>query len=159
MKKHFTATLYLLKELKTLLVFHQKLQKWLPPGGHLELDELPSEAALREAREETGLDAEIIDQPPVTIDRWNARSFPSPFLCLLEEIPPWGDEPAHQHMDLIYVGRVVGDTTPKPSDGIADARWFSLEEIDALEDDVEIYVETRQVIKAIFRRFSQTSPV
>ena len=55
MKRQFTATVYILEKDKVLLIHHRKLQKWLPPGGHMDPNETPAEAACREAFEETGL--------------------------------------------------------------------------------------------------------
>lgn len=40
-----------------LLVDHLKAQKWLPPGGHVELNEHPKDTVNREIREELGKDA------------------------------------------------------------------------------------------------------
>jgi 8-oxo-dGTP pyrophosphatase MutT (NUDIX family) len=51
MERHFTTSVYILHEGKVLLLFHPKLQKWLPPGGHIEKDESPPEAAKREVME------------------------------------------------------------------------------------------------------------
>jgi ADP-ribose pyrophosphatase YjhB (NUDIX family) len=53
MKKQYTATVFILQDDKVLLIYHKKLKKWLPPGGHLEEGELPSAGAIREAKEET----------------------------------------------------------------------------------------------------------
>ena len=62
MRRQFTATVYILHEFKVLLIFHRKLFKWLPPGGHVDENELPSDTAIREAREETGLEIELVSQ-------------------------------------------------------------------------------------------------
>jgi len=67
---------------------HPKLKKWLPPGGHVEENESPPEAATREVKEETGLEITFIKQENIWIEKWNAKSFERPFLCLTEEIPP-----------------------------------------------------------------------
>ena len=53
--RHFVATCYVVDDGATLLHEHEKLGMWLPPGGHVDRDELPHEAALRETYEETGL--------------------------------------------------------------------------------------------------------
>ncbi len=146
-EKHFTATAYIVQEGKVLLIPHPKLNKWLPPGGHVEPNETPPECACREAFEETGLKIQIIPQENLWIEAWNAASFERPYLCLLENIPAHGDKPAHQHMDFIYLA--------KPADGSITqdakwgARWFSLEEVEALVDDDEIFGETKKAIRHI----------
>src|SRR5690606_37887158 len=50
-----TASGFLVHEGKVLLIKHKKLGIWLAPGGHIEHDELPHQAAEREVWEETGL--------------------------------------------------------------------------------------------------------
>jgi 8-oxo-dGTP pyrophosphatase MutT (NUDIX family) len=94
MERQFTATVYIIAENKVLLLMHPKVQKWLPPGGHLEANEIPSECAKREALEETGLTVELIKEEHVWVDRWNATSFERPWLCLLENMPAYGSQPA-----------------------------------------------------------------
>ena len=53
--RHFTATGFVVHEGATLLHWHPKVKMWLPPGGHIEPNEDPVEAALREIEEETGV--------------------------------------------------------------------------------------------------------
>ena len=149
MIKQFVATVYILKEDKVLLIHHRKLGKWLPPGGHLEPNELPSEAAVREAKEETGLDVCLLSQDNLNVDRWNAKSFPRPYLCLLEEIPAYKDTPPHQHIDFVYVGELIGGEEQQKLDEISGLRWFTLEELEAMQPDVEIFEETRQVLRTL----------
>lgn len=150
MERQFTATVYIIHETHVLLIYHRKLNKWLPPGGHLDPNELPSEAACREAYEETGLHIKLISQENVWVDRWNAKSFERPFLCLLEEIPEHGDKPAHQHIDFIYLGYPIGGKEVQNEVETNGMAWFSLEQVEALESDKEIFAETQQVIKTIF---------
>lgn len=147
MQRQFTATAYVLDKNQVLLLWHRKLGKWLPPGGHMEANETPPEAVVREVKEETGLDVEIIQDERVWVERWNASSFPRPYLCLLEEIPPMGDQPAHQHMDLLYLARPVNGCIHSSEREDHDVRWFTWEQVAALAPDNEIFVETRQVIE------------
>jgi 8-oxo-dGTP pyrophosphatase MutT (NUDIX family) len=144
-EKHFTATAYIIDQGKVLLIMHPKLKKWLPPGGHIEANETPPECAKREVKEETGLDIEFILQENLWLDFWNATSIQRPYLCLLENIPAHGDKPPHQHIDMIFLA--------KPVSGIAhsDARWFSLDEIEQMADDDEIFGETKKTIQHILQ--------
>lgn len=54
---HITMSAIILdpKIASVLLVWHRKLNRWLQPGGHVETDEEPLAAALRETEEETGI--------------------------------------------------------------------------------------------------------
>ena len=58
--RDFTATTFVVQEGRTLLLRHKKLGLWLPPGGHIDPNELPDDAARREVLEESGLEVELI---------------------------------------------------------------------------------------------------
>ncbi len=150
MEKQFTATVYILEDNKVLLRFHSKIQKWLPPGGHLEPGEIPPQGAIREALEETGLEIELIKDEHLWVDRWNASSFERPWLCLLENIPGNGSQTAHQHIDFIYLGRPVGGSLDAEAREQEAVRWFTLDEVLALKPDEEIFLETQETICKIF---------
>jgi ADP-ribose pyrophosphatase YjhB (NUDIX family) len=150
MIRQFTATVYIIENQCVLLIYHRKFNKWLPPGGHLDPNELPPEGAKREVREETGLEIELISQENIWIERDNARSFERPFMCLVEDVPARSDQPAHQHIDLIYVGRVIGGFELENRDETAGLRWFTLSEIEAFTSDVDIFEETKEAIRTLF---------
>jgi 8-oxo-dGTP pyrophosphatase MutT (NUDIX family) len=143
-EKHFTATAYIIDQGKVLLLMHPKLKKWLPPGGHIELNETPPQCAKREAQEETGLEIELIQQENLWLNFWNACSIERPYLCLLENIPAHGDKPAHQHIDMIYLARPLHGTLLK------GVRWFALDEVEQLTDEEEIFAETKTTIRHLF---------
>lgn len=158
--RQFTATVYIIDKGQVLLIYHRKLKKWLPPGGHLDPNETPPEAARREVREETGLEIEFIQDEHIWIDRSNAKSFERPFLCLLEEIPAHGDHPAHQHMDLVYLARPVGGQETHNAEETEAIRWFSLEELELFKLDIDIYEETLQTIRVIYKRsYNEEFPI
>ncbi len=46
--RDWAATVFVLWRGRLLLHRHRKLDMWLPPGGHVERDELPDDAAVRE---------------------------------------------------------------------------------------------------------------
>ena len=58
--RDFTVAVFVVHDHRVLLHFHQKLDRWLPPGGHIEANELPDEAAVREVMEETSLEVDAL---------------------------------------------------------------------------------------------------
>ena len=135
--RHFVATCYVVNDGATLLHEHGKLDMWLPPGGHVDRDELPHETALRETYEETGLEPDLVaDAGPY--DTGQVQSLPRPTAFLLEDIDVHEDgRVAHQHVDFVYVGRVDSrEVDPVGRDEAPqDAwRWFTPAELDAEAD-------------------------
>ena len=141
MERQFVSTCYLFDQEKFLLIFHKKHKNWVAPGGHVEKNETPAEAARREVREETGLEIAFFHQENLWIDEVSARSIERPFSCLLEKVPPVGDEPAHEHIDFIFVARPIGGV-------LTDGKWFTLEEVLALD---EVFPDTPQMVQWIAR--------
>jgi len=104
LERHHTATAYVVAREKTLLLWHHRLRMWLPPGGHLEPNEDPVQAAEREALEETGFRARVI-RPDGLLDVETPRVLPPPAVILIEDIVR-DDQPLHQHIDHVYFTRV-----------------------------------------------------
>jgi ADP-ribose pyrophosphatase YjhB (NUDIX family) len=85
-RRHFTCTGFVVEGDKTLLLWHRRLQMWVPPGGHLEADEDPVSAVLREIREETGLEAEVLPLSQTYPFGYPGQIAP-PYTILLEDSP------------------------------------------------------------------------
>jgi ADP-ribose pyrophosphatase YjhB (NUDIX family) len=130
-KNHFTATGVVFNAGgKVLMIKHKKLGVWLPPGGHVEENELPDHAVIREIREETGVTAEIIDTKLLGILGNNCLELARPFVVLLEDIEGDG---MHNHIDLIYICRAVSDTLEPHEAEVDGIGWFTPEEVAALD--------------------------
>ncbi|MEO8458102.1 MAG: NUDIX domain-containing protein [Chloroflexota bacterium] len=125
MKRHFTATAFVVRGDATLLHWHKRLGQWMPPGGHIEPDELPTEAVLREVREETGLVCEIISTSPYLRFAY-PEQLPAPYTILIEDIP--GPDEPHKHIDLIYFVRPLEAAGHTDVDD-ATLRWVTSVEL------------------------------
>lgn len=124
--KSITATVYIVHENSILLHMHKKYKTWFPFGGHVEADEFPYQAAIREAKEESGLDIKLLSTE-------NAGEYD---LGLVERIPlPFvtcrcGDE--EEFYDFIYIA-FVDNTNTSPMEGEStELRWFSKEELKSM---------------------------
>lgn len=155
--RHFTATTFIVDSRKrTLLLWHKRLGRWMPPGGHVEDDELPEETALRECKEETGLDVVIMGESQSDLFEKNpseGRMLKKPIAMLLEEIPayPLRNEPAHQHMDFLFVARPLDKSqvlTLNYDEG-REMRWFTREEVKTLDEAKEIFSNVKAYILQI----------
>jgi len=98
-KIDFTVAIFVVHERKILLIHHRKLGKWLPLGGHIELDEDPEIAALREAKEESGLEVELLGERPPTTET-GTRALIAPRFLDIHRI-----NETHEHIGMIYWAR------------------------------------------------------
>lgn len=126
-KIDFTVTAYIVYQDKVLLRHHEKYSMWLGPGGHIELDEGPEEAVVREAKEETGLDIEIISEPQKKFDD-SSYDIAMPMV-----INRHFTDQTHEHIDFMYAARTDSDSV-SPAEGEEanpeSFRWFSQDELE-----------------------------
>lgn len=138
--RHFTATTFVVHAGKVLLHLHPKQQLWLPPGGHIERDELPHDAALREIEEETGLRLSLHSEEEAAelAARMQCGVVPQPAFILIEDINPF-----HQHIDFTYFARIPDDADlgnePYASWQGSGFAWFAPDDLSM--DDVPQNVE------------------
>jgi 8-oxo-dGTP pyrophosphatase MutT (NUDIX family) len=115
---HVTASGIVVGPRGVILHKHRRLGRWLQPGGHLEPGESPTQAVLRECREETGL---VVTHPPG-----------GPVLLHVDVHP---SARGHVHLDPRYLV-LAPDEEPAPPPGESqDVAWFSWEEAAGLADD------------------------
>lgn len=137
MKFGKAATAYVINDKKQILMLkHKKLNVWLPPGGHVEENELTHHAAAREVREETGVLIDFIYNSKCLLkdagktkmlDRM-AELFPEPILVQLENI---GD---HYHEDFIYLAQAIDDRIGDIDENESrEVGWFDFDQALQLE--------------------------
>jgi 8-oxo-dGTP diphosphatase len=94
---------------------------WTMPGGGVELDETVEQATVREVREETGFDVELVRLLGVDTH-----------VVGVGERPHVTDRPL-KGVRVVFAARVVGGELRNEVDGTTDeARWFSLDEVSSL---------------------------
>ena len=106
---HITGSAIVVGVRGVVLLKHKRLGLWLQPGGHIDAGETPWDGALREAREETGLDVAFAGTAGVPE---------------LVHVDVHAGGRGHTHLDLRYLV-VAGDTDPAPPDGESqEIDWF-----------------------------------
>jgi 8-oxo-dGTP pyrophosphatase MutT (NUDIX family) len=141
--RHFTATVYVVRDGQTALHDHRRAGTWLPPGGHIERDEVPRATARREVLEETGLAVTLNGQTPeISTDR--VTELPGPERFLIIDVHAYGDgSVAHQHLDFVYYGKLEDGEISPADDSLsaADWSWFDNDELrtdDRIDPDVAV---------------------
>lgn len=146
-QRHFAVATFVVASDRVLLLFHRKLQMWLPPGGHVEPGELPDEAALREVREETGVVARLIGERALNLAY--PRQLIRPEGIQVERV---GD---HEHVDLVYFAVPVDDALPVvcgDEQECEQAGWYALSDLPSLGVNYEIQAWTRRALATVGER-------
>lgn len=125
-KMDFAVVAYIVHAGKVLLIKHKALGIWLPVGGHVELDEDPESAILREVREESGLEIELLGSRP-SVPTPNGRSLIPPVFMDIHDITP-----THRHVGLVYLARAAIDQVVLAEREHDDIRWFKAADLDDL---------------------------
>ena len=121
MDRHFTASAIIISNGKVLLIWHKKSNQWLYPGGHVEPNESPDEAVIREVKEETGLDCQIMSDAVYHYQANDVFSLPHPIAILDEVID---SETQHRHIDYVYQCVVNSDNVQLNQIEAAHYTWF-----------------------------------
>ncbi|MBU1108771.1 MAG: NUDIX hydrolase [Candidatus Riflebacteria bacterium] len=101
---------------QVLLTHHKRLNKWVQLGGHADGNADVLNVALREAKEESGLDEfELVSDEIFDID--------------IHLIPARAHVPEHFHYDLRYAFRVTGNHSYVVSEESHDLGWIKIDEI------------------------------
>lgn len=131
-KMCFTAEVFIVHKNKVLLRKHDKYKKWLSVGGHIELGEDPNEAALREVKEEVGLEVKLWDGNRLDTGRFTSTELVPPIAINRHRVSISG---AHEHVTLVFLASSETETIAPQHDGDRsdECRWVTKEELKGLE--------------------------
>lgn len=134
--RHFTASAIVFDEhQRVLFVHHNKLGQWLYPGGHIDPNEDPVQAALREVLEETGVSAEVISDP---LPGYPSVTVHPPPYAILEMQVSDSKIGTHQHIDHVYVLRATSGQLTVQREEVSAARWVPIADVAALDTPAEL---------------------
>ncbi len=126
-RRAFSVAVYARRGARVLVIEHRRLKTWLPVGGEIEAGETPSEAAVRELREETGLVGQF-----------------RPLADALDGVPAgllgYEEHPAGSkglHMNFVFVAEVDGDVIA-PNEELVSWRWVDRDELAALSSPLNV---------------------
>lgn len=136
MTRRFTASVFPVFNGKVLLIKHKKLDMWLPPGGKLEPNETPFEAAERELFEETGLSGTFPEM------RNEPHGTPLGYLGFEEHAVEINGRP-ELHMNFCFMCNVTTDVIVS-DDSYTEHRWVTVEE-------AKMFVDSRNVMDLLLK--------
>ncbi len=151
-KIDYTVDVYIVYKNKVLLRLHEKYNVWLGVGGHIELDENPNQAAIREVKEEVGLDITIFNSLDLEISKINKEKKNGKYLELIPPVfmnmHPIDD--IHSHVSLIYFAEAKNDEViPENIDD--QWKWLSKKELEEMQNEIhpQVYLYANKALECL----------
>lgn len=155
MIKEATATVFVFRQSeeagwRVAMMWHPRFAGWIPPGGHVEADESPAEAAAREVVEELGCRVRLVAGPATPLpDGFPHTPVVAPWWIVeMAASPDSHTSDRHVHVDHVFVAFWDGDVQAPET----RVRWFDEQE---LADGADIAEDSRLQAKELFARFSE----
>ena len=120
---HFTASALVVDAAgeQALLTLHRKLGRWLQLGGHCDGDGNLGGSALREAREESGIEGLALAPDPIDLD--------------VHAIPARAGEPEHLHLDVRFLVVAPPGAVARASSESLELRWLAAADLASIPSD------------------------
>lgn len=132
---------------KLLLIKHKKLGVFLPPGGHIEENETPDNALIREIKEELGLDIVILNTQNLLVVGKMVKNLANPFYVNVHNV---GD---HNHCCLFYLCTVLENEKIKHNEKELDGFcWLDENEI---ENNKQVPEDVKNITKLAFESYKK----
>jgi len=119
---------------RVLLTHHRKLGLWLQLGGHADGEEDVSLVAMREAREESGLERiRLLDDAIFDVD--------------VHEIPARAAEPGHLHYDVRFLLEADARESLRPTEESHALAWVDIDRVTELSVDRSVLRMARKSLR------------
>jgi 8-oxo-dGTP pyrophosphatase MutT (NUDIX family) len=119
---HIVANALIINKDEVLLIFHNKLKKFIQPGGHVDpSDKSIIDATIREIKEETGL-------KNIMLDPWHKEN-KIPIFIETHQMPESKKEEKHLHHDFIYVFHTDTKKIELQISEVSDFKWEKINNI------------------------------
>ncbi len=126
----FTVVIYVVHKDRVLLINHRELSRWLPIGGHVQLNEETDQALKRKINEECGLNVTIAGTKPDWSEA-DAYSLYTPAYMNIHKI-----DDQHRHIALVYFGRSDSDAVKEDPGEYSAYEWLTLPDLEAKKSDL-----------------------
>jgi 8-oxo-dGTP pyrophosphatase MutT (NUDIX family) len=159
--RHLTASMVVIDPTArtVLLVWHKATGKLMFPGGHVDPDETPFDAATREVFEETALTHLTAHRTEPLTQLPGMRQEPNPWVTYEIPAPAKPDrpgkpaEPAHSHIDMLFIATANSEMPLEPALGeVLTAGWYPVAEL----GDRDVRAEVPHLAAAAMRLFAGT---
>lgn len=119
---HIVANALIINSDEVLLIFHNKLKRFIQPGGHVDFDDISViDATIREIKEETGLEN-------IVIDPWHKEK-EIPIFIETHQMPKNEKEENHLHHDFMYVFHTNSKNIKLQINEVSDFKWEKIDNI------------------------------
>ena len=126
----FIAEVFCVYRNTVLFRLHDKYHIWIAPGGHVELDETPEEAAVREVKEETGLDVALWDGASKETNCSDGAFHDGKELILPAFANVHSVNPEHRHISLVYFGKTTTNVIVQPeTHEKSECKWLTRDQL------------------------------
>ena len=143
-KTDLVVTGYIFNEDKLLLIHHNKLNLWLPVGGHMEQNENMDEALRREVKEETNLEIEFLQSAPIPLSGNTHTNLSNPFHVSMHSV---GD---HDHCSLFYICKAKNIGSLSINKELKNYKWVKQEDL----NDNSIPKDVQHIAKIAFEQYN-----
>lgn len=149
----FTVEAFIVHGDQVLLRMHDKYKLWLPPGGHIELDEDPTEAVVREAKEEVGLEIVLRGE----VSRFSQLDAGQKVLLPPRFMSRHHINDTHEHVCMYYFATSASTQVSVSGDDVSQEwKWFNEAELAdpkyRVREDIRSYA-TRALKAAIIEKW------